>query len=223
MKPICLPRRNRPSFWFLLLETDLLLDVVILDDLVQCRSNLRVQHLEVWKILSNLRYREDFYFVQWIDRLLAWMSDASICPNSSVSATRMSPFQIPPAFNAYPMYILGKALGPNWCNLDRVFGRNRVIFDHCSKRYYWSVICHSEPPFIWFLPIRQEIWNVSQTAVTFHGIRPPFFIQAWLQQYRRCHFFHSAHCSFGNPMCFRPVWYWRTMIPRKIFTKFPKC
>ena len=29
-----------------------------------------------------------------------------------------------------------------------VFGRNRVIFDHCSKRYYWSVKGHSEPPFI---------------------------------------------------------------------------
>ena len=35
---------------FLLLETDLL-QLGILDDLVQSRSNLRVQHLEVWKIL----------------------------------------------------------------------------------------------------------------------------------------------------------------------------
>ena len=31
-----------------------------------------------------------------------------------------------------------------------------------------------EPPLIWCLPIRQEILNVSQIAVTFHGIRPLF-------------------------------------------------
>ena len=36
---------------FLFLEADLLLELGILDDLVQSRSNLRVQHLEVWKIL----------------------------------------------------------------------------------------------------------------------------------------------------------------------------
>ena len=33
-----------------------------------------------------------------------------------------------------------------------VFQRNEVIFDHCSKRCYWSVLRHSEPPFIWCLP-----------------------------------------------------------------------
>ena len=34
--------------------------------------------------------------------LLAWISHASICSNSSMSAISMSPFQIPPACNAYP-------------------------------------------------------------------------------------------------------------------------
>ena len=34
-------------------ETDLLLELGILDDLVQSRSNLRVQHLEIYKILSR--------------------------------------------------------------------------------------------------------------------------------------------------------------------------
>ena len=53
-----------------------------------------------------------------------------------------------------------------------VFRRNRVIFDHCSKRYHWSVKVHSKPPFIWCLPTRQEILNVSQIAVTFHR-NPP--------------------------------------------------
>ena len=37
---------------FLFLEADLLLELGILHDLVQSRGNLRVQHLEVWKILS---------------------------------------------------------------------------------------------------------------------------------------------------------------------------
>ena len=32
-----------------------------------------------------------------------------------------------------------------------VFRRDRVIFDHCSKRYHWSVKGHSESPFMWCL------------------------------------------------------------------------
>ena len=38
---------------FLFLKTDLLLEPGILNDLVQSRSNLRVQHLKNWKILST--------------------------------------------------------------------------------------------------------------------------------------------------------------------------
>ena len=34
---------------FLLLETDLLLELRSLDDLARRRSNLRVQHLKIWK------------------------------------------------------------------------------------------------------------------------------------------------------------------------------
>ena len=45
--------------------------------------------------------------------LLPWISDASICSNSSMSATIMSPFQILLACNAYPRNIPGKTLGPN--------------------------------------------------------------------------------------------------------------
>ena len=44
---------------FLFLETDLLLELGILAGLVQSRSNLRVQHLEFWKILPRTD-REDF-------------------------------------------------------------------------------------------------------------------------------------------------------------------
>ena len=51
--------------------------------------------------------------------LFVWISGASICSNSSMPATKMSPFQIPPACNAYPRNIPGKTFGPNWCRLDR--------------------------------------------------------------------------------------------------------
>ena len=69
-------------------------------------------------------------------------------------------------------------------------------------------------------PIRQEIMNVSQTRITFHGICPPFFIQTCLQQYCRRTFFHSAYCSLSNPICFRSMWCRRAMIPGEIFTSF---
>ena len=147
--------------------------------------------------------------------LRAWSSDASISSNSSMSATRMSPFQIPPAGNTYPRNTLGKTLGPNWSSLDRSFAGTG--FDHCSKRFYWAVTWYSEPPFTGCLPIRQEILNISQIAVAFHGLRPPFSVQTWLQQHRRRPFLHS---SLSNPICFWSVWCWRTMIPGEIFTSF---
>ena len=59
----------------------------------------------------------------------------------------------------------------NWCSLDVVFRRDRVTFNHCSKRYHWSVEGRSDPPFIWCLPIRQKILDISQIAVTFHEVR----------------------------------------------------
>ena len=85
--------------------------------------------------------------------------------------------------------------------------RDRVIFDHRTKR---AIKWYSEPPLIWCL----------QIAAAFHGIRPPFIVQTWLHQYRRCPFLDSAHCSLSNPMSFRSVRRWRTLIPRKIFTGF---
>ena len=100
------------------------------------------------------------------------------------------------ACNAYPKNFPGKTFELNWCSRDRSL---------------------AEPP-----PIRHEILNVSQIAVTFHGLRPPFFIQTWLQHYRRCPLLDSAHYSLSKPMCFRSVRCWRTMIPGKIFTSFAK-
>ena len=122
-----------------------------------------------WIVTSH--WRQHFLCID----LRAWISDASICSNSSMSAINASPFQIPPACNAYTRK---KTWQDFW---TEVFRRNWVMFDHWSKRYNWSVKWCSEPPFITCLPIRQEILNV-------HGIRPPFFVQTWLQQYCRCPF-----------------------------------
>ena len=60
MKAIFSPSQKPVLFLgFLFLETDLLLELGILDDLVQSRSNLRVQNLKMWKIFP-CTVREDF-------------------------------------------------------------------------------------------------------------------------------------------------------------------
>ena len=53
--------------------------------------------------------------------LLAWISDASVFSNSSMSAIGMSRFQILTATIAYPKNIPNKTFGPNWCSCDRFF------------------------------------------------------------------------------------------------------
>ena len=53
--------------------------------------------------------------------LFAWIPDASISSNSLMSATMMSPFQIPPAYRAYPRNNPGKTFFPNWWILDWSF------------------------------------------------------------------------------------------------------
>ena len=98
----------------------------------------------------------------------------------------------------------------------------RVILNQWTKWNDWSIKWLPKTSFIWSLPIRQDILNVSQKGITFHRICPPIFIQTWLQQYCRGTFFYSAHCSFSNPICFWSVWCWRTMIPEKIFTSLAK-
>ena len=51
--------------------------------------------------------------------LRAWISDASILSNSSMSATKMFPFQILRADNTFPRIFPGKTFFPNWQSLDR--------------------------------------------------------------------------------------------------------
>ena len=39
------------------------------------------------------------------------------------------------------------------------------MFDHCSKRYYWSVKEHSKPPLIWCLPLRNKICFADSSSI----------------------------------------------------------
>ena len=77
----------------------------------------------------------------------------------------MSTFQIPPACNTKPRNTW-QSFCTKLMQSRYVLRRNRVTFDHCSKRYHWSVERHSESPLTKCLPIRQEILNVSQIGVT---------------------------------------------------------
>ena len=137
----------------------------------------------------------------WVD------SDASNVSSSSMSVTIMSPSQIPPRTECIQGTI---QVILSWHSTNEPNGMIGPL-----KRF-------SKTPFVWSLPIRQEIWNVSQIGIAFHGICSPILIQTWLQQCCRRTFFHSAHCSFTNLIRFPSVWYWRTMIPGKIFTGLAK-
>ena len=110
--------------------------------------------------------------------LSAWISDASVCSNSSMSATKMSPSPDSSACNAYPRNMPGKTLGPNWCSRGRSFAEIgwysttapngiTVPLNGIPNRLSWRGC----------LLIKQKILNISQVATAFHGIRPPFILQ----------------------------------------------
>ena len=139
-----------------------------------------------------------------------------------MSATKMSPFQIPPACNACPRNLPGKTFEPNWCSRDKSWAETGWCSTIAPNGITGPLTGAPEPPLMRCLLIRQEILNVSQIAGTFHGIRPPFFIQTWLQQYSRSPFLNFAHCSLSNRICFRSVRCWPTMIPGKVFTGLAK-
>ena len=94
----------------------------------------------------------------------------------SVSAIRMSPFQIPPAINACPRNISGKTFLPNWCVLD--WSRIEIGWHSpLLERNYWSFAWFSDSSFVVSLPICQEVSDVSQIAIAFHGVSPAIFHQ----------------------------------------------
>ena len=82
--------------------------------------------------------------------LFEQISDASIVSNSSTSAISTSPFQIHPAYRAYPRNNPGKTFFPNWWILDWSFAvigwysnnePNGIIgpLNGCPKRLSWGV------------------------------------------------------------------------------------
>ena len=97
-----------------------------------------------------------------------------------MSATRKSPLQIPSANSVFPMNIPGKTFLPKLVGPWLVSCRNRLIFNHCPKRNLWSVEWFFESPFIRNFTLCQGVLNISQKAIAFHRISPPFFIQARL-------------------------------------------
>ena len=117
-----------------------------------------------------------------------------------MSATIMSPFQILLAYRAYPRNNPGKTFFPNWWILDWSFAEIGEYSTSEPNGMFVLFKWFSKTPFVLSLSIRQEILNVSHVGIAFHGICPPFFIQTWLQQYRRCPFFHSAYCPLSNPI-----------------------
>ena len=145
--------------------------------------------------------------------LRAWISDASKFSSSSMSATKMSPFQIPSAYNAYPRNMPSKTCLPNWWILDKSLAEIGWYSIIEAKKYHRSFEWIAKSPFIRCVPVRQAVLNVSQIAVTLRGICPPFFVQDWLQQYCRSSFLDSAYRSFSNDICFWTVRCRRTMIP----------
>ena len=87
------------------------------------------------------------------------------------------------------------------------------IFHQCTEWNKWSFEGLPKYSFAWCFPVGQEILDIPKIAIAFHGIWPPFIIQSWLQQYRRCPFFNSAYCPLSNPIYFWMMRWGRPMIP----------
>ena len=109
--------------------------------------------------------------------LRAWNSDASIPSNSSMSRTIMSLFP-----DSSPRFMHNRE--KNWqgfCSklvkARLIIRRYKVILYHHSKWNNRAIQGYAEQPLRLCLPIGQKILNVSQIAPTFHGNRPPIFIQ----------------------------------------------
>ena len=74
----------------------------------------------------------------------------------------MSPFQIPPAYKAYPRNNPGKTFFPKLMDSWLVLRSFWVILNQWTRRKDWAFKWFSKTHFVWIFPIRQEILNVSQ-------------------------------------------------------------
>ena len=75
---------------------------------------------------------------------------------------------------------------------------------------------------MWCFPIRQSVLHISQITKNCHGIRPPIFIQSWLQQYGWRSFFHSSYCSLGYSIGLGSMKRRRVVMPGYFCTRFSK-
>ena len=102
--------------------------------------------------------------------LRAWISDASNCPSSSISAT-----------NAYSRNISGKTFLPNSWSLDWSFTEIGNYSTKFSERNDQSLKWFSKSSLTKCSSICKEVLD-SQMATAFHRISPPLFVQARLKQ-----------------------------------------
>ena len=147
--------------------------------------------------------------------LRAWTSERPIFHSSSRSAFRKSPFQILTAYSAYPSNIPGNIFLLNWRSLDWSF----------ADRGWYSTMesnGNTGPLNEWFstssfpraFPVCQEDLDISQIAVTLHGLSHPLFDPSQnFQQDCRCSFLNSAHCSLSNATRLGSMRCWRSVFP----------
>ena len=103
-----------------------------------------------------------------------YISDASIFSNSSISAIRVSHFQIPPAIKACPRKLPGNTFLPNWWILAWSLadvGRYSTCTPNGTTSSFFEWFTKSS--LIWSFPICQEVLNISQIAIAFHKSWPP--------------------------------------------------
>ena len=101
-----------------------------------------------------------------------------------------------------------------------VLRRDGVILNQSTKRDNWSFKKFSKASFIWCLPIRQEILNISQIDKTFHGVCPPFFSRPDCNSTADVPSFTLRTALSAIPFVCDQCGVDRIMIPRKIFTGF---
>ena len=129
----------------------------------QLWGTLTLPPFEVSTLLSHDSSRINFRYVH--------------VSNSSMSAIKISPFQVHPRSMHIRRNIAGKTFFPNWW----ISWRNRIIFNRCPKKNHWAIKWFSKSPFRRCFPVFQEVLDVSQMAVAFPRISAPFFILSWLR------------------------------------------
>ena len=97
--------------------------------------------------------------------------------NSSMSATRISPFQIHPAINAHLRKYFWQNFLVKWMMPGLVSRKNRITFNQLLQEELLVLLSGSPNRLSkGVFPICQEVLNISQIAIAFHIIGPPLLI-----------------------------------------------